>query len=62
MSIAYDSKIVISRYEHLQGRLVCYIWLRLHQNGKRLHRQRRQRPELLIETFWIQHEEQRPKE
>ena len=24
MSIAYDSKIVDSRYEHLQGRLVCY--------------------------------------
>ena len=24
MSIAYDSKIVVSRYEHLYGRLVCY--------------------------------------
>ena len=24
MSIAYDSKIVVSRYEHLHGRLVCY--------------------------------------
>jgi len=24
MSIAYDSKIVVSRYEHLRGRLVCY--------------------------------------
>jgi len=31
-------------------------------NGKRLHEQRRQRPELLIETFGIQHEEQRPEE
>jgi len=25
MSIAYDSKIVVSRYEHLHGRLVCYM-------------------------------------
>ena len=25
MPIAYDSKIVVSRYEHLRGRLVCYI-------------------------------------
>jgi len=33
MSIAYDSKIVVSRYEHLQGRLVCYNWLRLHQTA-----------------------------
>ena len=24
MSIAYSSKIVVSRYEHLKGRLVCY--------------------------------------
>ena len=24
MSIAYDSKIVVSRYKHLRGRLVCY--------------------------------------
>jgi len=24
MSIAYDSEIVVSRYEHLHGRLVCY--------------------------------------
>ena len=24
MSIAYDSKIVVSRYEHIHGRLVCY--------------------------------------
>ena len=24
MLIAYDSKIVVSRYEHLHGRLVCY--------------------------------------
>jgi len=24
MSIAYDSKIVVSRSEHLRGRLVCY--------------------------------------
>ena len=27
MSIAYDSKIVVSRYEHLHGRLVCYTVL-----------------------------------
>ena len=26
MSIAYDSKIVVSRYEHLHGRLVCYSY------------------------------------
>ena len=26
MSIAYNSKIVVSRYEHLQGRLVCYSY------------------------------------
>jgi len=33
MLIAYDSEIVVSRYEHLQGRLVCYIWLRQHQTA-----------------------------
>ena len=33
MSIAYDSKIVVSRYEHLHGRLVCYISLRQHQTA-----------------------------
>jgi len=29
MSIAYESKIVVSRYKHLRGRLVCYILQRI---------------------------------
>jgi len=32
MSIAYDSKIGVSRYEHLHGRLVCYIVVQSHDD------------------------------
>jgi len=34
MSIAYDSKIVVSCYEHLHGRLVCYSILLGDDNWK----------------------------
>jgi len=33
MSIVYDSKIVVSRYEQQHGRLACYISLRQHQTA-----------------------------
>jgi len=33
MLIVYDNQIVVSRYEHLHGRLLCYIWLRPHQTA-----------------------------
>ena len=52
MSIAYDSKIVVSRYEHLKGRLVCYIWLRQYQTANDYTNKEDKGLELLIETFW----------
>jgi len=39
MSIAYDSKIVVSRYEHLNGRLICYSILGLRTRAPKLRRQ-----------------------
>jgi len=35
MSIVYDSKIVVSRYKHLRGRLVCYTYPNIAEIARR---------------------------